>query len=69
MSASAPRATLSERDAHVIARIGKLRFSPSSLIGGRGNRLIEEGGRELLDLGLGLVPPSWVTTTRPLRRR
>ena len=42
--------SLQERDDKAIARIGKLRFSPLSLIGGRGNRLIEEGGRELLDL-------------------
>lgn len=43
-------ASLNARDARVIAEIGRLRFSPLSLIGGRGNRLIEEGGRELLDL-------------------
>jgi 4-aminobutyrate aminotransferase len=43
-------ATLQQRDARVIANIGRLRFSPLSLVGGRGNRLIEEGGRELLDL-------------------
>jgi len=42
--------TLRERDARVIANIARLRFSPLSLVGGRGNRLIEEGGRELLDL-------------------
>jgi 4-aminobutyrate aminotransferase len=42
--------SLRERDAEAIANIGRLRFSPLSLIGGRGNRLIEEGGRELLDL-------------------
>ncbi|MGH8431758.1 MAG: aspartate aminotransferase family protein, partial [Solimonas sp.] len=41
---------LRQRDAAAIAQIGKLRFSPLSLIGGRGNRLIEEGGRTLLDL-------------------
>ncbi len=45
-----PDPTLRARDAQVIANIGRLRFSPLSLIGGRGNRLIEEGGRELLDL-------------------
>jgi 4-aminobutyrate aminotransferase len=56
MSGGAPRASLSERDARVIARIGKLRFSPLSLIGGRGNRLIEEGGRELLDLSASFGP-------------
>jgi 4-aminobutyrate aminotransferase len=43
-------ASIYERDAQVIANIGKLRFSPLSLVGGRGSRLIEEGGRELLDL-------------------
>ena len=42
--------SLFERDARVIAHIGRLRFSPVSVIGGRGSRLIEEGGRELLDL-------------------
>ncbi len=42
--------SLRERDDKAIAAIGKLRFSPLSLIGGKGNRLIEEGGRELLDL-------------------
>jgi len=42
--------SLRERDARVIANIARLRFSPLSLVGGRGNRLIEEGGRELLDL-------------------
>ena len=41
---------LRQRDAAAIAQIGKLRFSPLSLVGGRGNRLIEEGGRALLDL-------------------
>src|SRR5260221_11281358 len=45
-----PALSLSERDAKVIAHIGRLRFSPVSVIGGRGSRLIEEGGRELLDL-------------------
>src|ERR1700724_1694187 len=45
-----PALSLVERDAKVIAHIGRLRFSPVSVIGGRGSRLIEEGGRELLDL-------------------
>ena len=45
-----PHATLLERDARAIANIGRLRFSPLALVGGNGNRLIEEGGRELLDL-------------------
>jgi 4-aminobutyrate aminotransferase len=48
---SAPQTlSLLERDAEVIAHIGRLRFSPVSVVGGRGSRLIEEGGRELLDL-------------------
>jgi 4-aminobutyrate aminotransferase len=45
-----PALSLFERDAKAIAHIGRLRFSPVSVIGGRGSRLIEEGGRELLDL-------------------
>ncbi len=42
--------SLRQRDDRTIARIGKLRFSPLSLVGGRGSRLVEEGGRTLLDL-------------------
>ena len=42
--------SLWERDAQAIANIGRLRFSPLSLVGGKGCRLIEEGGRSLLDL-------------------
>jgi 4-aminobutyrate aminotransferase len=42
--------SLRERDARTIADIGRLRFSPLSLVGGKGNRLIEEGGRSVLDL-------------------
>ena len=42
--------SLFERDARSIANIARLRFSPLALVGGRGNRLIEEGGRQLLDL-------------------
>jgi 4-aminobutyrate aminotransferase len=49
-------ATLRERDARVIANIGRLRFSPLSLIGGRGNHLVEEGGRQLLDLSASFGP-------------
>jgi len=48
--------SLRERDARVIANIARLRFSPLSLVGGRGNRLIEEGGRELLDLSASFGP-------------
>jgi hypothetical protein len=48
--------TLRERDARVIADIARLRFSPVSLVGGRGSRLIEEGGRELLDFGSSFGP-------------
>jgi 4-aminobutyrate aminotransferase len=48
--------TLRERDARVIANVGRLRFSPLSVIGGRGTRLIEEGGRELLDLSASFGP-------------
>ena len=51
-----PVPSLLERDARVIANIGRLRFSPLSLVGGRGNRLIEEGGRELLDLSASFGP-------------
>jgi 4-aminobutyrate aminotransferase len=43
-------APLLERDGRVIADIARLRFSPLSLVGGHGNRLIEQGGRQLLDL-------------------
>lgn len=42
--------SLKDRDASVIADIGRLRFSPLSLIGGQGSRLTEEGGRKVLDL-------------------
>jgi len=48
--------SLRERDARVIADIARLRFSPLSLVGGRGCRLIEEGGRELLDLSASFGP-------------
>ncbi len=42
--------SLLARDSRVIADIARLRFSPLALVGGHGNRLIEEGGRQLLDL-------------------
>ena len=48
--------SLLERDARSIANIARLRFSPLSLIGGHGNRLIEEGGRQLLDLSASFGP-------------
>src|SRR5271155_2250966 len=51
-----PTGSLRERDARVIANIGKLRFSPLSLVGGHGCRLIEEGGRQLLDLSASFGP-------------
>ena len=50
--------SLRERDARVIANIGRLRFSPLSLVGGHGCRLIEEGGRQLLDLSASFGPAS-----------
>jgi len=48
--------SLLERDARVIANIARLRFSPLSLVGGSGNRLIEEGGRRVLDLSASFGP-------------
>lgn len=50
------RPALRERDAQVIANIGRLRFSPLSVVGGSGNRLIEEGGRRVLDLSASCGP-------------
>jgi 4-aminobutyrate aminotransferase len=44
------RPSLLERDAAAIANIGRLRFSPLALVGGRGSRVMAEGGRQLLDL-------------------
>jgi 4-aminobutyrate aminotransferase len=55
-SKAAGAATLRERDARVIANIARLRFSPLCLVGGSGNRLIEEGGRRLLDLSASFGP-------------
>ncbi|MGO9992267.1 MAG: aspartate aminotransferase family protein [Steroidobacteraceae bacterium] len=48
--------SLRQRDARVIANIARLRFSPLCLVGGQGNRLIEEGGRQLLDLAASFGP-------------
>lgn len=42
--------SLLERDAKVLAGIGKLRTFPLTIRNARGNRLIEEDGREVLDL-------------------
>ena len=51
-----PEGSLRARDARAIANIARLRFSPLSLIGGTGNHLIEEGGRQLLDLSASFGP-------------
>jgi 4-aminobutyrate aminotransferase len=45
-----PGGSLSQRDAAVIANIGRLRFSPLAVVGGAGSRVIDEDGRSLLDL-------------------
>jgi 4-aminobutyrate aminotransferase len=55
-SAAAGARSLRERDARAIADIARLRFSPLALIGGSGQRLIEEGGRTLLDLSASFGP-------------
>lgn len=44
------RLTLRERDARVVANVGRLRFCPVALSRGQGSHLYEEGGRKLLDL-------------------
>lgn len=47
---NAKRPTLGERDAGVVANVGRLRFCPVALSRGKGVHLYEENGRELLDL-------------------
>ena len=49
-------ATLLERDARVIANIGRLRFCPVALSRGQGSYLYEENGRKLLDLSASCGP-------------
>jgi 4-aminobutyrate aminotransferase len=45
-----PQMSLQQRDASVIANIGRLRFSPLAVTGGSGSRVIDADGRSLLDL-------------------
>ncbi len=42
--------SLYDRDAEAIGNLQKLRFFPLAVTGGRGTRLVEEDGRELIDL-------------------
>jgi 4-aminobutyrate aminotransferase len=44
--------SLLERDADVIGRVGKLRFSPLVAVRGEGSVLIDEDGRRLLDMSM-----------------
>ena len=48
--------SLLERDARVIASIGRLRFCPVALSRGQGSYLFEESGRKLLDLSASCGP-------------
>lgn len=50
MSVADAVARLVDRDAQVIAGVERLRFFPLAAVAGRGEVLIEAGGRELLDL-------------------
>ena len=63
--------SLLERDRRALAGIGKLRTSPLTICHARGNRLIEEDGREVLDMSatagaalLGYGHPGVVEATR-----
>ncbi|CAN7545331.1 aspartate aminotransferase family protein [Phenylobacterium sp. LjRoot225] len=48
--------SLFERDARAIANIGRLRFSPVTVVRGEGSRLIDETGRAMLDLSASCGP-------------
>ena len=63
--------SLLERDRRALAGIGKLRTSPLTIRHARGNRLIEEDGREVLDMSatagaalLGYGHPAVIEATR-----
>ena len=47
--AQLPQHRLAERDAAALSSLQKLRFHPSTAIGGAGSYLVEEGGRRVLD--------------------
>ena len=61
--------SLLERDARVIANIGRLRFSPLSLVGGFGNYLIEEGVAGCSTCRLHSGRRRWATAIRRSRKR